>query len=519
MKLLNAAQMQRLDRRTIDEIGLPGVVLMENAGRGVVEAIEQRFAPLRGSACALVLAGKGNNGGDGYVVARLLHDRGWRVRTVVLAERAAIAGDAKITLAALERCGGTVQFVTTEAALNSLLDAARDAGLVVDALFGTGLAKSVSGLAAVAIDWINGQTAPVVAVDIPSGVDASTGRILGCAVAAALTVSFALAKIGHASFPGAACTGELVVADIGLPRIVTEQAAADCRLIDAAEAKRLLPERSREGHKGTFGHLLVVAGSAGKCGAAVLATEAGLRSGAGLVTLACPHAIQPIVASRLTEAMTAAQAEVNGELSMQALDTLLELVAQRQALALGPGLGLGEEAAALVRRLVRDSDRPLVIDADAITALGDHLHVLERRHDCQTVLTPHPGEMQRLTGLTVAQIQADRFNVAREFAMTHKVALVLKGAASVVAAPDGRVSLNSSGHAGMASGGMGDVLTGIVGSLLAQGLDAFAAATLGVYLHGLAADRLLQRFGDAGLLAGDVVDELPAARWALSERD
>jgi len=516
MKVLTAAQMQAVDRQTIDEIGIPGVVLMENAGRGVAEEIIQRFSPVY-SPSALVLAGKGNNGGDGYVIARHLLNRGWDVQTLVLAERDAIKGDAAVNLTALENCNGKVDFTPDSEALAACIEATGEFTVLVDAIFGTGLTKPAQGLYLKAIEWLNQQPSPVIAVDISSGVDASTGRVLGVAVNSALTVSFAFPKVGQVSYPGAGLAGELVTVDIGIPEQVTAQASTDCLLIDAAEARRLLPVRSRDGHKGTFGHLLVVAGSTGKGGAAVMAAESGLRGGAGLVTLACPQSIQPVLASQLTEVMTVPLADSKGEIGLLSYDDLLTLAEGKQALAIGPGLGLGEETSGLVRRLVEDSELPMVIDADGLTAFCGHTHIFDHQVDRQIVLTPHPGEMARLTGLPVDEIQANRFVVARDFAVRHSVVLVLKGARTLTASPDGRVHVNSSGHAGLASGGMGDVLTGLIGSLLAQGLDAMAAATLGVYLHGLAADRLLATFGDAGLLATDVMYELPAARQALSK--
>jgi len=516
MKVLTAAQMQAVDRRTIEEIGIPGVVLMENAGRGVAEEIFKRFSTTV-SPRALIVAGKGNNGGDGYVIARHLLNKGWDVQTLILSDRDAVRGDAALNLAALENCGGQVVFILESEALETFFAASGGFTVLVDAIFGTGLTKPAHGLYLKAIEWINQQLSPVIAVDIPSGIDASTGRILGMSVNASLTVTFAFAKIGLVSYPGAGLVGELVTVDIGVPEQVLKLIAADCLWIDATEARGLLPRRSQEGHKGTFGHLLVVAGSTGKGGAAVMAAESGLRGGAGLVTLACPQSVQSTIASRLTEVMTVPVVDVNGAIGLQAFDLLLRLTEGKQALAIGPGLGLGEETIGLVRLLVQNSALPTVVDADALTALCGHTHLLDQRADRQIVLTPHPGEMARLTGLSVAEVQADRFTVAREFAIRHKVVLVLKGARTVVASPDGQVHVNSTGHAGLASGGMGDVLTGLIGGLLAQGLNALDAATLGVYLHGLAADRLLSTFGDAGLLATDVMFEVPAARQALSK--
>lgn len=514
MKVLTAKQMQTLDRRAIEEVGVPGVVLMENAGRSVAEEIVSRYSTSNAQR-ALVLAGKGNNGGDGYVIARHLLDNDWAVMTLVFADAGAITGDAAVNLKVLENCGGEILFVTTEEEFDDFADEAEDYSVVVDALFGTGLTKELEGIFLDAIGWINCQVCPVVAVDIPSGVDGTSGRIMRAAVNADVTVSFAFPKIGQVTFPGARHVGELVVADIGIPKQLSYEAAAECLLIDDHEARMLLPARSKDGHKGTFGHLLVLAGSTGKCGAAVMAAQAGLRGGAGLVTLACPQSIQPTIAAKVTEVMTAPLTDAGGKVSMQALAELLELSEGKQALAIGPGIGQREDVVGLVKSLVQESSLPMIIDADGLNALGDDLEILGARADRGIVLTPHPGEMSRLSGLSVNEIQTDRFSVARDFAVAHKVVLVLKGARTLVASPDGTVHVNTSGHAGMASGGMGDVLTGLIGSLMAQGLPAKDAATLGVYLHGLAADRLFDDFGDAGLLATDVLYELPAARQAL----
>lgn len=513
MKVLTAVAMQELDRRTIDEIGLPGMVLMENAGRAVADIIRARYADLLPGP-VLILCGRGNNGGDGFVIARHLRDAGWQVRVVLLAERPLPSGDAAAMLAIFERSGGNVVAAPDPAALAAALSAA-DCRLCVDALLGTGCTRAPEGVVADAVAWLNRQTAPVVAVDLPSGVDAGSGRIPGSAVRATLTVTFAFAKVGLVSYPGAGLAGEVVTVPIGIPHEVAAAAPADYLLIDRFEARALLPPRPVDGHKGSFGHLLVVAGSPGKSGAAVMTATAGLRAGAGLVTLACPAGLQVIAATQLLEVMTAPLAEVGGAVSLQAMSELLALSDGKQALALGPGLGSGDETTALVRRLLKESPLPAVIDADGLNALAGHLDVLAQRRGRPTVLTPHPGEMARLSGQPVAAIQADRIAAARDFAVTHGVVLVLKGARTVTAGPDGRVRINASGHAGMASGGMGDVLTGLIGGLLAQGMAAGDAAALGVFLHGLAGDRLYDRYGDAGLLAGDLLGELPAARTSL----
>jgi NAD(P)H-hydrate epimerase len=514
LKVLAAAAMQELDRRTIGEAGIPGAVLMENAGQGVAATVRERFAGLHPGPVT-ILCGRGNNGGDGFVIARHLRAAGWDVQLVLLAERSAVSGDAASMLDRFEQGGGTVVEAPDISTLTSALVAASGGRLCIDALLGTGFARVPEGVLAAAIAWLNDQPAPVVAVDLPSGVDASTGAIPGMAVQATLTVTFAFPKIGLVCYPGAGHAGEVVTVPIGIPDSLRAATPDDCLLIDSGEARSLLPPRPADGHKGTFGHLLVLAGSSGKSGAAVMAAAAGLRAGAGLVTLACPAGMQQIAASHLVEVMTAPLVEVDGAVSLQALADLLALSDGKQAVALGPGLGAGEETGALVRRFLKETPLPVVVDADGLNALVGHLEVLHHRRGRATVLTPHPGEMARLAGLSVAEIQADRFSAARDFAVAHDVVLVLKGARTVTAFPDGKVRINDSGHAGMASGGMGDVLTGLIGGLLVQRMIPGAAAALGVYLHGLAGDRLRPLYGDAGLLATDLLRELPIARNSL----
>jgi len=306
--------------------------------------------------------------------------------------------------------------------------------------------------------------------------------------------------------------------EIGIPPEFISRARPAHFWVDAEEALSLVPPRPAEGHKGTFGHLLVVAGSPGKSGAAAMTADAGVRSGAGLVTLACPAGIHDILEIKTTEPMTVALPEVAGALSLQALEPLLDLARDKQALALGPGLGQAEETQALVRRLVRECAPPLVIDADGINALAGHLDVLVEGASFPRVLTPHPGEMARLAGVSIAEIQGDRVAFARGFASQTGAVLVLKGARTLTAAPDGRVFINASGNPGMASGGMGDVLTGLIGGFLAQGMEPAAAAALAVFLHGHAADRLARQLGTSGLAATDLLRDLPAARHDLLSR-
>jgi NAD(P)H-hydrate epimerase len=483
---------------------------MESAGRAVVSEILRHYRHLAPGP-VLVLCGKGNNGGDGLVVARTLLQYEWQVTTVVLAEEAAIGGDSRFYLDILQRLGATVEFASNLPGVETLLARLPGPALIVDALLGTGLSSSVSGHYAFAIAWMNRSLAPKVAIDIPSGLDATSGAILGSALVADLTVTLAAAKLGQMIYPGVVCCGELVVAEIGIPQTLLDELAAGI-LLDGKEVRSFLPSRPEAGHKGTFGHLLLVAGSCGKSGAAVLAAEAALRAGAGLVTVAAPASLQTTLAIKLTEVMTAALDEVEGALTATALTQIAALWQGKKVLAIGPGLGRNAATATLVRKIVTDCPLPLVLDADALFALAGHGALLMARPVGTTILTPHPGEMAHLLGVSISEIEADRIGTARRFAEEHGVVLVLKGARTVIAAPDGGIMINPTGHAGMATGGMGDLLTGIIAALLCQGVPPLAAAAAGVWLHGRSGDRLRPRFGDAGLLASDLLTEIPAAR-------
>ena len=513
MRLCSAAEMAAIDRQAIDGLGIPGVVLMENAGRGCSRLFDEHF-PAEFPGPVLVVAGKGNNGGDGYVMARILADLGWQVSTVILAEEGDISGDAERMLQILAALEQSVTYVNQPSQLKDLL-LFRKPRVVIDAILGTGLKSQVRGLLAEAIRLINGCGARIFSVDIPSGVDGSNGRICGSAVQADLTVTFDHAKIGHGSLPGAACCGRLEVVDIGIPRSARPEFDSDVHLLDAELAGALLPERSVLGHKGKFGHLLVLAGSTGKTGAAALAGNAAVRSGCGLVTVATPAGVHDIIEVKLTEAMSWPLADRDGMLSLMARQQIEQLLYERQALAVGPGLGQSQELAELLRWLVASVAVPLVIDADGLNLLAGQLDVLGKKTQANLVLTPHPGEMARLSGLTVKEIEANRFEVARDFAREHNLVLLLKGARTVIAGPDGRVMFNTSGNDGLASGGSGDVLTGLIGGLLAQGVDPFAAAALGAWLHGRAAELVAARQGTAGMAASDLPEYLPMARQEL----
>lgn len=514
MKVVTGETMQRMDRRAIEEFGIPGIHLMENAGRKCASAVVERFGQAAGR-MALVVAGKGNNGGDGYVIARLLQQEGWEARTIVLASREDIAGDAKVNLDRLDP--ETVIFSPPPAGLAPFALQLEQASVIVDALFGTGLKSDVRGCLAEAIELVNGSGKPVVAVDIPSGIDAGSGRVLGVAVKADLTVTFALAKLGHVLHPGVDLCGELRVVDIGIPL----QVAADADgydFVDHETARRLVCPRDRRAHKGNFGHCLVVAGSTGKTGAAAMAANSAVRAGAGLVTLAVPESLNAILEMKTTEAMTQPLPDCGtGRLMQDSAPALWEALGGKSSVALGPGVSWHPDTARLIRGLASEIEIPLVVDADGLNALSEDPGILQQKRSRCLVLTPHPGEMARLAGASTAAVEADRIASARDFAVHNRVYLVLKGARTIIAAPDGQVAINGSGNPGMASGGMGDVLTGILASLLGQGYPPFDACRLGVFIHGHAADLVAADKGEIGMSAVDVQEKLPWAFKTLTE--
>ncbi|MBM4300274.1 MAG: NAD(P)H-hydrate dehydratase [Deltaproteobacteria bacterium] len=520
MKLVTASMMRELDRRAIQDLGIPSLVLMENAGRTTYQILRREFPGLQGEVA--VVAGRGNNGGDGFVVARYLANAGIPVAVFLLGPRDRVSGDARVNLEILAHLGIAVTEVLTEADLNHTLHRLAKAGLIVDALLGTGLNSPVTGLLAALIERLNHLRAPVLAVDMPTGLSADTGEVLGVALKAQVTVTYGWPKLGQVLPPGRDYVGRLWQVDISIPAHLAREARVS--LSEAGEMRALLPPRPSGSHKGSFGHLLVLAGAIGKTGAAVLTAEAALRAGAGLVTLGIPASLNDILEVKLTEAMTLPlpEAAAARALGKAAWDPIVEFINEKNGkngkftVALGPGIGTHPETRELVERLAPDLSCPMVIDADGINNLaGDYPGLKDAAGP--RILTPHPGEMARLVGLTTPAVQARRLDLARETAARLGVTLVLKGAQTVVAAPDGRASLNSTGNPALASGGTGDVLTGLIGGFLAQGLTPWDAARLGVYLHGLAADFFVSRRGPRGMIAGDLLAVWPQMLTEFSQ--
>lgn len=511
MKLTTAEEMRNLDHQAIYGLGIPGIVLMENAGRASVEQLVYHCGNPEGQRIS-IFVGPGNNGGDGLVMARHLHQLGCRVRIVLLVDPKKIKGDAAVNLAIVQQLPIALKIVTSEAQAKKIKLSADMAA--VDALFGTGLKRKVSGHFATAVKCLNSASCPVLSVDIPSGLDSDSGQILGCCVQADLTMTYGLAKVGQFIYPGAERCGRLEVVDISIPPQVVEQAGLRTELLDKKSFTDLLPKRRPSSHKGSHGHSLIIAGSAGKTGAAILCAKGCLRSGAGLVSLCVPLSLNPIFELALPEAMTIPLDDHDKQvLSTDNLGTILTAIQDKKAVVLGPGLSTAQETVELVQQLYKQIKLPMVVDADGLNSLAMEMP----KPAGPRILTPHPGEMARLTGTSTRDIQADRINTARNFAAANQIFLVLKGAGSVIASPDGRIAINSTGNPGMAAGGSGDVLAGLISGLLAQGMSIWQAACLGVHLHGLAGDRLADRLGiEQGYLAGELADEIPGALRELA---
>ncbi|MDH4152591.1 MAG: NAD(P)H-hydrate dehydratase [Nitrospira sp.] len=510
IKLITGAQMQELDRRTIGKARIPATTLMERAGAGVVSCMEQWMGTVSGKTITLV-CGKGNNGGDGFVAARLLRRRHAKVRVLTMTPLSELSRDAASMYRQFVKTAGTslVFPYRSKETAKALL---QESDLVVDALFGTGLSSEVTGRYGEVIESMNEVNRPIVAVDLPSGLHADTGAALGQAVRAALTVTFGLPKVGLYQNQGIDFAGDIHLVDIGIPQPYVDAIESRITLITPQWVQGCLPRRKRSGHKGTYGHAGIIAGSIGKTGAAAMAAQAALRVGAGLVTVATPSSVNDILEAKLLEVMTLPMPETKARtFSRAALDRLLAFMANRDAVAIGPGLSTHPETVELVQALTTRLDRPAVLDADALNALTGRTALLA---SCKIppIITPHPGEMARLEAEATPQtVNRDRIGTATRFARERGLFVILKGARTVIARPDGAVAICPTGNPGMATAGTGDVLTGMITGLLAQGLPSWEAACTATYLHGAAGDQAAAEKGEIGMIAGDLLEQIPTA--------
>lgn len=504
MKVATAEQMRYLDNVTIHERGVPSTLLMERAAGGILSAcLEALGEPVNKQ--AVVFCGPGNNGGDGVAVARLLHCRGVEVRAFLVGKWEKMTGDCREMERRLLECGCLLEDFDPEDPVQR--DLTLGADLLVDAIFGIGLNSDIRGSAVTAIHWMNESKAPTVAADIPSGVETDTGRVLGCAVKAAKTVTFTLPKLGHLVGDGALHAGTLIVHSIGIPGDLVKGLNLSATAIDRELVKEWIPARPAGGHKGTFGKCYLLCGSTGYTGAPILASRAAVRSGTGLVFLGVPESIYTIAAVKSDEAMPSPlPAGEEGALSEEAVVPILEKMSGCDAALLGPGLGRSKGVTLTVERVLDTVQYPIVLDADGINAIAGHMDVLYKRRDAPTIVTPHDGEFARMGG---DLSDGDRVSAARRFSMTFGCLLVLKGHRTIISLPDGEVFVNTNGNSGMAKGGSGDVLSGILVSLLAQGMHPVKAAVCAVWIHGRAGDLCAEELGERGMTPTDMIRALP----------
>lgn len=514
MKVAAPAQMREIDRLAIEEYGIPGIVLMENASLRVTEEIDKLLGGCKGKTVS-VFAGKGNNGGDAFAVARQLSSRGAAVRVYTLFDNEDLKSDAGVNHAIIGKLGIYEQRLHED----GLPDDMCSADILVDGIFGTGFRGEVSGLACIVIEKINSSGKPVLSIDIPSGLDGCTGRTGGICVKAGSTVTFGLPKLGMVIQPGCEFCGRILVADIGLPAAAIERAGIRVQLIDDEMAAGIIPKRSNDSNKGDYGKILLITGSKGMTGSGCLSAEAALRTGAGLVYLAVPTTLADIYDLAVTEAVVSPlEDDGSGHFSPLAAESIPQMLKGKNAAAIGPGLSLKQGARKIVKTVLESSEIPLVLDADALNAVSGDLSMLKALK-APAVITPHPGEMSRLMGKTIKEVQSDRIAAAVEFSEKWGVVTVLKGFRTVVAFPDGRVFINPTGNSGMATGGAGDVLTGIIAALMGQGADPGFSAVAGVYIHGLAGDCASEEKGEHGLIASDIIEKIPHIIKRLVGRD
>ncbi len=508
MIVVTASEMAGLDRSTIEEIGIPGIVLMENAARGAAAFFAEAVPDLL-SRRITVLAGAGNNAGDGFALARIFRNGGANVRVVCLRSPERLQGDALTNFRILEKLDIPVMTWDEKQDFGSQWSAVRESGAVIDAILGTGLRSEVRGLYRQVIEAVNELSVPVLAVDVPSGLDSGTGKPLGIAVRATATATFGFAKVGQVIDPGTDYVGQLRIVDIGTPPELPAKHGIKRFLLTGDLLSPWLRPRPANVHKGTAGHVMALSGSIGKTGAAALICLGAARCGSGLVTLFIPTSLNPIMEVKLTEAMTFPIAETEDHSPASAsLPEILAFSQGKQALAVGPGISLHPDTRKLVRELVVHAPCPMVLDADALTIMAEDPDPLRGCPE-PLVLTPHPGEMARLIKGSPADVQENRIETAVEFSKKYGVVVVLKGFRTVIAAPDGRIAINSTGNPAMASGGMGDTLTGMTASFLGQGFEPFRAACLAVFIHGAAADRRIGNVASRGLPASEILEEIP----------
>ena len=513
MKLLTASEMKAIEKEAIESYGIPSIVLMEHAGKSLAEKCFKILDENCRFKKVVVFSGKGNNGGDGFVCARHLINKGIEVKVILMSDSQELKGNAKINFDILQKMNVEIFSALSEDSLHMIKLHLTDADIIIDAIYGTGFKGKAAGIVGKTIEMLSDCDGRIISVDLPSGIEADTGRINGPCVKADYTLTFGLPKIGLYLEPGSSNSGQIEIVDISLPRELLDSENLKKNLITAIWCKNKLPQRKSIGHKGNYGHVFIVGGSTGMTGAVALSCEGALHTGAGLVTAGIPQSINNILEMKLTEAMTKPLPEtINEVISQKAADSILKFTKNSSVLAFGPGISTASSVKELLKKILPSVETPVVIDADGLNVLAEIINEDKdflKSISVPVVLTPHPGEMARLTKLSIEEIQNDRLKYAVKYAAEWGVILVLKGAKTLVANPDGKVYLNTTGNPGMATGGSGDVLTGVVSSLIAQGIEPLDSTALGVYLHGRAGDMAAVDKGMHGMTAKTIIEWLP----------
>ncbi|HJV45474.1 MAG TPA: NAD(P)H-hydrate dehydratase [Bacillota bacterium] len=490
MYLVNAQQMREMDRFAMEKVGIPSIVLMEAAGLQVVNEVVRRWSPCK----VLVLAGRGNNGGDAFVVARHLASRGFEVKTWFIGPVERMTTDCRVTFNAYINSKYSYEELNEENWSQFTTDV-KEAGLFIDGLLGTGVNRPIQDFIGKVIGLINEQRkGSLISIDIPSGVNADTGEVYANVIVADLTITFAYPKWGQYLFPGAACCGEILVKDISIPSWVSDHFGLSAELLQADQVARWLPVRNRHSHKGTYGHVLIIGGSEEYVGAPALAAMGAIRSGSGLTTIALPHVIQPMVANRVMEAVFWPWPCENGAFAKGSWSKLADRAGQYDFTVVGPGLGQLPGCEWLTK-IIHHTTGPILLDADALNLLAKDISILRGRK--QVVVTPHPGEMGRLLGISTAVVEQNRPQIARDFAMENQVYVVLKGTYPIIATPEGKLFVSSRGATSLAKGGSGDVLSGMIGAMVNQTGSMEHGILLAVYIHGISGELMDEYNGTA----------------------
>ncbi len=514
MKIAVEKDIRAIDLKAVEKYQIPYMVLMENAGIALAEEVKKHINP---HSKVIIIAGMGNNGGDGLVCARHLHNESYRVKIFMIGNHKKLSEHANHNFEIVKHLNIPVETINDISGVKKLGKIIAYDDIVVDCIFGIGITKEVEGVYELAIDEINESSGFVISCDIPSGIHASEGLVMKTAVRANKTVALCLPKVGNIMYPAAEYNGELVVKKIAIPKELVDEMPIPLETITVDMVKQMIPKRQRNSHKGVYGKASIIAGSFGMTGAAILCGKSALRSGVGLLKLIIPESLHTIITTSVPEAVTVPLAETRkGVFGINQVEKLVHTCDAADVIAIGPGCGQNAEMNEILRHLITLVDRPVIIDADGLNTLARHVDVLRNKIN-DVVLTPHPGEMSRLTNLPLEVINQHPINTAREFASKWQVTVVLKGARTVIALPSGQTYININGNPGMATAGSGDVLTGIITSLVAQGLSAENAAIAGVYIHGYSGDLMVGQKGEYGLIAGDLIEGITQAFRNLEE--